>query len=327
MIPIDVLASVAEVSTHVVASFVSDLARPLLIDQGAVQFRDEPTETWFHTKFRLSDERIDGFLERVTALAPSNAYLATSLPDLLLQAGRVRELTELALNRTREAGRIANPYQTEDLERYEISLRTVHLALKGCLRHGMNLDAARLALRAGNLSAGHTRRLELICKNPDLASLFLDPTLLEHLVATRSLTRDWPGSNLVVEAAVLSTADGQRDLARNRVRIATDWATAWVRQRKPSSTEGSVEVEDIADLAWGILNTDSPAACANYLARWRPTTIAFDAGLVLCRRLADFDRFDELNQLAGLKLKWLQLAAAQASWESNVEPSDVEASS
>jgi hypothetical protein len=323
MIPIDVLASVAEVSTHVVASFVSDLARPLLIDQGAVQFRDEPTETWFHTKFRLSDERIDGFLERVTALAPSNAYLATSLPDLLLQAGRVRELTELALNRTREAGRIANPYQTEDLERYEISLRTVHLALKGCLRHGMNLDAARLALRAGNLSAGHTRRLELICKNPDLASLFLDPTLLEHLVATRSLTRDWPGSNLVVEAAVLSTADGQRDLARNRVRIATDWATAWVRQRKPSSTEGSVEVEDIADLAWGILNTDSPAACANYLARWRPTTIAFDAGLVLCRRLADFDRFDELNQLAGLKLKWLQLAAAQASWESNVEPSEL----
>jgi hypothetical protein len=50
-IPLDILANVAGVDVSTIKSFVSDLGRPLWLSDNAVQFRDEPTETWFRRKF------------------------------------------------------------------------------------------------------------------------------------------------------------------------------------------------------------------------------------------------------------------------------------
>lgn len=256
MVPTRVLAAVADVPEPLVHSFVSDLGRPLLIDSGAVQFRDEPTETWFRDNCRPVEAGLTAFLDRVAQLAVGDPYLATSLPDLLLEAGRIDTLISLALDQTHQA--VARPpsHSQSDLERYEIAQHTVQLALKGALRGRHELAAARLALNAGKLAAGHSRRLNLIRDNPDLASEFLDASLQEHLIATRALAGNWPGANIVIEAAMLSTAQGQRELARHRLRGAVDWTTAWVHRPRSDHDEHNVQVRDIAELAWGTLNTD-----------------------------------------------------------------------
>lgn len=321
MIPIRVLATVAGVPESLVHSFVTDLKRPLVIDGGAVQFRDEPTETWFQQHYKPTGISLTNFLDRVTQLAGEDPYIATSLPDLLLDAGRIDELVELALSEAKPEGLLAgSSLREEDLERYEIAQHTVQLALKGALRAGMKPAAGRLALKAGNLAAGHGRRRELIRQNPDLAAEFLDPSLLEHLIATRALAGEWPGSDLVIEASLLSKASGQQALARNRLRSAVEWTRAWVDRSAPDDDAPLVEISDIAELAWAYINTDGPQACVSFLARWKPETIGFDAGIVVARRLADVGRIDDLQALAGgpKPLKYLQLAVAQASWESDV---------
>jgi hypothetical protein len=57
-IPIEILAKVAGVDVFTVQSFVSDLGRPLWHTEDAVQFRDEPTETWFRENFSARKEQI-----------------------------------------------------------------------------------------------------------------------------------------------------------------------------------------------------------------------------------------------------------------------------
>ncbi|EIU14719.1 hypothetical protein MA5S0422_1968 [Mycobacteroides abscessus 5S-0422] len=322
MIPIRVLATVAGVPESLVHSFVTDLRRPLLIDGNAVQFRDEPTETWFQQHYKPTGAALTDFLGRVTQLAGQDPYIATSLPDLLLDAGRIEDLVQLALSQAKPEGLFAaSSPREEDLERYEIAQHTVQLALKGALRARMNPAVGRLALKAGNLAAGRGRRLELVRQNPDLAAEFLEPSLLEHLIATRALAGEWPGSDLVIEASLLSKASGQQALARNRLRSAVEWTKAWVDRSVLADEESHVRISDIAELAWAYINTDGPQACTAFLARWTPRTIAFDAGIVVARRLAEVGRVDDLQELAGgsKPLKHLQLAVAQASWESDID--------
>ena len=97
-VPLEVLAQAARVDTSTVQSFVSDLGRPLWLTDDSVQFRDEPTETWFRNNFSATPKQIDAYLEAISPLAKTHAYVARSLPQLLLRAGQHQQLIELALS-------------------------------------------------------------------------------------------------------------------------------------------------------------------------------------------------------------------------------------
>ena len=98
LIPVKVLASVSGVEPAAVWSFASDLGRPLLILEDAVQFRNEPVETWFRQHFRPSGEQLSEFINRLQPLARESAYVASTLPQLMLEAGQLSELIDLALS-------------------------------------------------------------------------------------------------------------------------------------------------------------------------------------------------------------------------------------
>lgn len=310
-VPIRVLAALCAVPDALIRSFVADLGRPLLIDGDTLQFRDEPTETWFRTHHRPSTQAaLTAFIDRLMPLADNDAYVAASLPQLLWEAGEVNTLVELALTDK------ALPHGN-DVEQREVAQQRVQYALKATLRAGREFEAARLSLKAGALAAGHSRTLRLVRHNTDMAGLFLDARTIEDLVATRSLVGRWPGANLNYEGALLSSAPGQTDLARSRLRSAIEWMTAWVRQ--PHEHSHGVEPRDIAEVAFGLLNADGTVACIDFLSRWKPNRVAFDAGLIVAYRLADAGRTAELEQLAwsASKVKYLQYAVACAGWRAN----------
>ncbi|MFD2427540.1 hypothetical protein ACFSUK_03900 [Sphingobium scionense] len=97
-VPLDVVARVADAPNALVTSLANDLERPLIVREGAIQFRDEPTETWFRQRFRPAGGQLDTFIGRLLPIAQRSAYVAAGLPQLLLEAGRFDELVRLALS-------------------------------------------------------------------------------------------------------------------------------------------------------------------------------------------------------------------------------------
>ncbi|WP_406136029.1 hypothetical protein [Streptomyces sp. NBC_01089] len=312
-IPVRVLTELCGVPAALIHSFAADLGRSLLVDGDTLQFRDEPTETWFRTEYRPTGDCLIDFIDRLTPLAAGEPYVAASLPQLLWEAGQVDTLVELAMTDG------ALP-EGDDLEQREIAQQRVQFALKATLRVGKEWEAARLAVKAGSLAAGHSRRLHLLRCNTDLAGAFLDASTVEGIVANRSLAMDWPGSNLHFEGALLSFAAGQTDFARSRLRSAAEWLQAWVRQPDDGLRRHRVTATDIAEVAFGLLNTDGVEACVGYLARWRPNRVGFDAGVIITTRLADSGRTEELEALGHsvTRLKYLQFAVAYAAWQANL---------
>jgi hypothetical protein len=312
-IPVKVLTELCRVPAALVHSFAADLGGPLLVDGDTLQFRDEPTETWFRTNCRPTGDSLIDFINRLTPLAVNEPYVAASLPQLLWEAGQVDTLVELAMtDRALPEG--------NDLEQREIAQQRAQFALKATLRVGKEWEATRLAVKAGSLAAGHSRRLHLLRCNTDLAGQFLDAITIEDVVANRSLADDWPGSNLHCEGALLSFAAGQTDFARSRLRSASEWLRAWVQQPDDDANRHSVTAADIAEVAFGFLNTDGVEACVSHLARWRPKWVGFEAGVIIAARLADSGRTEELEALghAAVSLKYLQLAVAYAAWQANI---------
>lgn len=324
MIPVRVLAELANVHPSVVLSFVSDLGRPLLVDGDTVQFRDEPTETWFRDRYRPTGKNLNAFIERLSPIADQDAYVAASLPALLFEANRFDDLVELALSDDRLPDNGLPSPQRNEIQRREIAQQRTHFALTAALRADRDFEAAQLALRLGALTAGRTRRLDLIRENTDLAAQFLEPMVLEQLIATRSLMADWPNSNLPIEGALLASAAGQTDQARNRLRSATSWMQAWANQAHRSNTDSGIEDLDFFQVAWGLLNTDGPAACIRFLRSWRPRTLAFDIGVDIARRLLDAGRLADFAELArSARGHHIKLAVAQACAERDVEMDSV----
>jgi len=64
----------------------------LLITGETIQFFDEPAETWFRERFKPAAGELAAFLANLKPLAANSAYVASVLPQLMLEAGQFDEL-------------------------------------------------------------------------------------------------------------------------------------------------------------------------------------------------------------------------------------------
>ena len=92
LVPLAVLASVSGVHISAIRSFAADVGRPLLVVSDSLQFRDEPVETWFRFRFRPKSEQLAAFIAALKPLAADSAYVASTLPQLMLEAGQLSDL-------------------------------------------------------------------------------------------------------------------------------------------------------------------------------------------------------------------------------------------
>lgn len=308
-IPLQILADTADVPVALVRSMVTDLDRPLLVRDDAVQFRDEPTESWFQERFRPDATAMSAFIDRLKPQAASSAYVAAALPQLMLEAGQFDALIELALSGD------ALP-ENDDLVRRDVELQRLRFALKAALRKQAYAVAAKLALKAGNDVAADHRQNALLSANTDLAANFLPPEQIQDLVARRLIDGgQWPGSHHAYEAAMLSGQEALKGDARAQLRYANEWLDQWSRRQRSRADDDyddkdTMADEDIAEFAFAELNLHGPASCARRIANWRPREVPFLVGKRTIRRLVDAGRFDEIDAiaLAGRRSLGLQLA-------------------
>jgi hypothetical protein len=308
LIPITVLARLSQTSESAIRSFALDFGRPLLLKGDSLHFLDEPAETWFRERFHPSATGLTSFVSRLRPLASASSYVSAALPSILLQAGMLQELVELALS---DGGLPTdNP-----LARRDVELQRLTFALKACLQQGRHLEATKLALRAGAESAAEQRQNNLIQRDTGLAAALIDPDRIEDIVSRRTFGSEWMGSHHAYDAGLLSGRKEFSAEAASRLRMAFDWLNAWVRLPEERRRSENVSDEDRAELAMALLRLRGPAAAAGFLRSWTWRHIAFSAGNRLAQRLIDLGRYDQLDALcvaAGNDV-WLLLGLADAA--------------
>ncbi len=293
-IPLELLAQAAGVDVATVRSFATDLGRPLWLADDFVQFRDEPTETWFREMFGAKKEDLLRYLAVLEPIAPKSAYAAKALPQLLHRAGEHRQLVALALS---------DRALPEDnlIDARNIRVYRLQFAFKAAL-HLQNLeDAARLAFRAGEEVAGDQRQLELLGKNVDLISVLQNEHRVQELASRRLLGSGWAGSENVYSASLLSSVDAFKGEARGYLRGAERWLTLYFEERKKHKEDHQLgqqlKDEDVAEFAWTYFNLGGAKALAAYIAKWRPPAFVFRLPRLIVHRLVDAGRFREIEEL------------------------------
>jgi hypothetical protein len=291
LVPISVLAAISGVDHSAIRSFATDFGRPLLLVGDALQFRDEPVETWFREKFAATKQELTNFIDILQPMAAASAYIAACLPFLMLEGGRLTELIAMALDGT------ALP-NDQPIDRREIELQRLQFALRASLRERRYEDATKLAFKAGEETAGHTRQHRLLQQNTDLVAALLEPTNIQEILSRRQFAGEWLGARHVYEAGLLSQVAEFKGEARGRLRMAYEWLRNWGRLSDEQRDREPVQDADIAELALARLNLQGPEACAAELRRWSPRTVSFMAGRLIATKLIDHEKYTELDELA-----------------------------
>jgi hypothetical protein len=291
LIPIPVLAAISRVDEAAIRSFALDLGRPLLVTGGSVQFFDEPAETWFRDRFRPKAADLGAFIDRLKPLAATSAYVAATLPQLMLEAGQFAGLVEMALS---SEGLPEN----SPIERRDVELQRLQFALKASLRAKRYTDAAKLALKAGGESAGDERQGRLLQANTDMAAELLDAGRLQEIVSRRTFGSGWHGSHYAYDAGLLSGRSELAGDARSRLRSAEDWVRDWSRLPDEERQDEQVSDQDVAEITMAHFNIHGALTCAQSLRNWRPRWVSFRAGRIVAARFVDHCRFGDLDDLA-----------------------------
>lgn len=293
-IPISILAKAANVEIDAVKSFVSDIGRALWLTDKSVQFRDEPTETWFRNHFLASKKDFKTYIEFLEPIATESSYVAEVLPQLYLQAGQYDKLIQIALS---------DDYLPKDkpIDARNIRVQRLQFAFKAALRANHLKDAVKLAMRAGEEMAGNERQLGLLKGNIDLIPLLQSKEKVQEIAFKRLLGSKWDGSENIYAASLLSGIDEYKGEARGYLRSSMNWLHMYFEEQRKNKkrhrNNDGVSDEDILELAYAHLNIFGEKKCLAFLLSLKPKEFIFRTVLNITRRLIELGRVEEVYEL------------------------------
>lgn len=293
-IPIDVLAKVAQVESANVKSFVSDIGRPLWISDSTVQFRDEPTETWFRKKFCGSVSDFKDYISSLEPFASNSTYVSLVLPQLYLQAEQYEKLITIALS---------DDFLPKDnpIDARNIRIYRLQFAFKAALKLLLFKDAIKLAIRAGEEMAGEQRQIILLQQNLDLLVLLQNDEKVKEIAFKRSLSGSWMGSENVYSASLLSSLDNNKGEARGYLRAALYWLDIYFEESKKKKRRFNDEIrlqdDDLLELSFAQLNINGIEGVVEFIQRLKPESALYNVIKSLSSRLIDVGDFEKIEKL------------------------------
>ncbi|TCN59607.1 ATP-binding protein [Flavobacterium circumlabens] len=290
-IPIEILAKTSTVTIETIKSFVADIGRSLWLSDESVQFRDEPTETWFRKTFLAKKENFETYINILEPLANHYTYVAEVLPNMYLQAEKYEKLIEIALS---------DSYLPEDnpIDARNVRVYRLQFAFRAALRAKKYNDAIQIAMRAGEEMAGNQRQIELFQTNIDLLVALQDKQKIQDIAFKRLLKGRWNGSENAYTASLLSGIDEYKGEARGYLRAAVNWMQIYFEELKISDKqrpENEVTKEDVLELAYAFFNIEGVADCVNFLNRFTSKEFVFNVMQNLTKRLIDIGNFEAVN--------------------------------
>lgn len=298
-VPIKVLCSAAGVSEDFLLGFMADWERPLWRSQGYVHFRDEPTETWFRSKFGEAKCDLQEVVNLVKPLSAQYVYAAQVLPELLLKTGDYVHLSELA------GSDEALPDNIHVSERKALRLERLRFAVSAMIRIGNYSEAMRLAMIAGDMASESVRRDETIKDHLVFASRVLPQETVRELAGTRRVQLLWRGSENLCAAVLLAALPDSRD----EVDVCLQSAIRWLqiqfdREDREMGKEHYPRYRDYSHEAYlfskAILDVKGVKACVNHLCRWRSGVVRCTVASCLAHDCVVFDKKEILEELIDL---------------------------
>lgn len=294
-IPLEVLATTANVDISTIRSFVTDLERPLWISENSVQFRDEPTETWFRSRFAATVEQVEFYISRLKPLASDSSYVSQTLPILLLQAKKYDELIELALSD--DCLPEDNPTDKRNIRVYRLQF-----AFKAALKKKQYADAAKLSLRAGEEVSGNKRQIEILKKNADLTPLLQSSQRIQELAFGRTLRGEWAGSENVYSASLLASTEEFKGEAISFLREATNWLFLYFNEQEEEEEskyrEDKLQDDDILEMAYSHFHLHGIEKLVEFLLSWKPPEVGFRISRLIAKRLIDVGDFEAIDKFS-----------------------------
>ena len=287
LVPVSVLAQIAGVSESAVRTFATEFGRPLFLKDSGLHFMDEPAETWFRETYKPDSSSLDTFLAKLKPLAATSSYVAAALPQLLLSAGRLNELIELALSNE-------NLPDINPIERRDVEIQRMLFALRACLQKSRHVAATKLALKLGGEVAGEARQNALIQHNTDIASILLSPDRVEEIVSRRTFRSSVVGFFHAYEAVLLAGKEDFIPEASSRLRMARESLIAWSK----SPEDEGIDYADIAEFALATLKLRGPSKAARFLEGWSPNATVIATTKLVTARLADVGDYRGIDELA-----------------------------
>jgi hypothetical protein len=302
-IPIEILAAAASVKPEYIKSFVADIGRSLWLLDNSVQFRDEPTETWFRQTYTATKDDYGDYIKRLEPLAISMTYVAESLPMLYLQAEQYEKLILIALSDAYLPKH--NPIDERNVRVYRLKF-----AFQAALKLKNYSDAIKLSMRAGEEVAGDRRQLHLFKENVDLLATLQNQEKVQQIAYRRSLSGSWPGSENIYSASILSFIPDYKGDASGYIRSAKNWLAIYFKDFKEKTKarakskkqhdfdhnhQNEVQNEDVLELAFAILNVNGADECFEFLISLRPRNLVATIIGRIADRLIDHGRNDDIR--------------------------------
>ncbi|WP_210456023.1 hypothetical protein [Vibrio crassostreae] len=293
-IPIGVISKLTKLPKAEIASFISDFGRGLMLIDDSIQFRDEPTETWFRSQYASTSEQAKMFVENIREFANEDSYVSECLPYLMLAGGNHKDLIELALSE--KFLPINNP-----IDARSINTSRLNAALKSALQLQDYLSFIKLALRTGEEFAGDQRQIELLNQNVILINQIQSPSEVQKLAFQAKLFGGWKGSENLYKSALLSVHKEFKGESLSYLRAAEEWLNTYFKSTNKDNTrkpQESLSPEEVALLFTVYLNVFGAEETVNRILKFSPTVALQTAIGIFNNNLVDASRFDELHELA-----------------------------
>ncbi|SDB48338.1 hypothetical protein SAMN02927895_01829 [Belnapia rosea] len=308
-VPLDILAMAARSSVAAVQSFVADFAggRPIRLISNAVQFRDEPTESWFRNNYRPDAAAHARLADLLAPIAASHAYAALALPALLESGGRYDALLTLALHGESFAG-------NDPVARRDVAHARAGAALRSAISRQDWPSVGKLLARTAEDAANRDRQAEFLCRNADLvAALGGDDQVTDFVF--RGAGNDWRGEGHAHCAAMLAGVPTRRVEAIAFLNAAHAWIAEWSRTPPDSKgrRRGAPSEDAVASIALAQLTLGDAMGAAREITRWQNGYRRYGISRKVARRLGGASRYSDLAALIAARVAAPEMMVACAS--------------
>lgn len=294
LLPVEVLAKISQVPEEQIRSFIADIGgHPIRLLDDYIQFIDEPTETWFRDNYHPKDSlQLRAYITTLKPLVSDSHYVASVLPQLMLEAEEYEDLFDAVLNSKLLP-------ETSSLERRQIEVQRLQFAIKAGIKLNRLVDVAKLSLMAGGESAAQTRQNVLIADNLDLATVFFDDNQLQELIANNIFTLEdkWEGAKFACEAQLLSYKPNLLSEARSKLRVAEDWLHSWLKQPVDERYQRGFDEKDISRLFIAHFNIHGPEKSLAWLNRWKPKSLTYIVATYVAQEFLAHNRLSDLKSM------------------------------
>lgn len=293
-VPINCLAAVCGFNEAHTRDILADLSPGVIVDGEYVGFRDEDFESHIRDHgATLSTEILEAAAIHLADISHKDAYAAEHVADILLRAGRLDEVLELAQQQMSD-------YPIDDPAlRTIVYERRMRAAIRSCRQTGNVRDATTLLLTGADAFRKDAAIRELLFDNLDLAAYFSQEQM-RHIFLADPTKRPRHGSFLMQSIAV-SGESGNRLDYDDQNRLINAWLENFHEQRQNEERhrygdrDWQLNAPDIAAWIYGVGSLEGWEVAHRVIMGARPISFRQNIRFALIEMLARKGKFEALE--------------------------------